>query len=106
MGHKDPCTSIFNFGPTDVQRPLARKKVCKKSHSRKRVSSSPFDVEFTLMLREAIVQKIPEFYEKTPSKIDVAPWNKHWIKRELDGFGLYPMVFVQIQWYSMIFVEI
>ena len=20
--------------------------------------------------------------------MDVAPWDKHWIKRELDGFGL------------------
>ena len=43
---------------------------------------------------------------KTPSKMDVAPWDKHWIKRELDGFGLYSMVFVEIQWYSMVFLEI
>ena len=35
--------------------------------------------------------------EKTPSKMDVAPWEKHWIKRELDGYGLYSMVFVEIQ---------
>ena len=35
--------------------------------------------------------------KKTPSKMDVAPWDKHWIKRELDGFGLYSMVFVEIQ---------
>ena len=34
---------------------------------------------------------------KTPSKMDVAPWDKHWIKRDLDGFGLYSMVFVEIQ---------
>ena len=43
---------------------------------------------------------------KTPSKMDVAPWDKHWIKRELDGFALYSMVFVEIQWYSMVFVGI
>ena len=43
---------------------------------------------------------------KTPSKMDVAPWDKHWIKREFDGFGLYLMVFVEIQWYSMVFVGI
>ena len=43
---------------------------------------------------------------KTPSKMDVAPWDKHWIKRELDSFGLYSMVFVEIQSYSMVFVEI
>ena len=29
--------------------------------------------------------------------MDVAPWDKHWIKREFDGFGLYSMVFVEIQ---------
>ena len=29
--------------------------------------------------------------------MDVAPWDKHWIKRELDGFALYSMVFVEIQ---------
>ena len=29
--------------------------------------------------------------------MDVAPWDKHWIKRELDGLGLYSMVFVVIQ---------
>ena len=29
--------------------------------------------------------------------MDVAPWDKHWIKRGLDGFGLYSMVFVEIQ---------
>ena len=51
--------------------------------------------------------------------MDVAPWDKHWIKRELDDFGLYSMVFVEfngIQWYlqgingihrdSMVFREI
>ena len=38
--------------------------------------------------------------------MDVAPWDKHWIKRELDSFGLYSMVFVEIQWYSMVFVGI
>ena len=38
--------------------------------------------------------------------MDVAPWDKHWIKRELYGFGLYSMVFVEIQWYSVVFVEI
>ena len=32
-----------------------------------------------------------------PSKMDVAPWDKHWIKREFEGFGMYSMVFVQIQ---------
>ena len=41
-----------------------------------------------------------------PSKMDVAPWEKHRIKRELDGFGLYSMVFLGIQWYSMVFVGI
>ena len=25
--------------------------------------------------------------------MDVAPWDKHWIKREFDGFGLYSKVF-------------
>ena len=44
--------------------------------------------------------------KKTPSKMDVAPWDKHWIKREFDGFGLYSMVFVETQWYSMVFIEI
>ena len=44
--------------------------------------------------------------KKTPSKMDVAPWEKHWIKRESDGFGLYSMVFVEIQWCSIVFVEI
>ena len=34
--------------------------------------------------------------------MDVAPWDKYWIKRESDGFGLYLMVFVEIQWYSMV----
>ena len=43
--------------------------------------------------------------KKTPSKMDVAPWDKHWIKREFDVFGLYSMVFVKIQWYSMEFEE-
>ena len=38
--------------------------------------------------------------------MDVAPWEKHWIKRELDGIGLYSMLFVEIQRYSMVFVEI
>ena len=38
--------------------------------------------------------------------MDVAPWDKHWIKRELDVFGLYSMEFVEIQWYSMVFIEI
>ena len=44
--------------------------------------------------------------KKTPSKMDVAPWDKHWIERELDGFALYSMVFLEIQWYSIIFVGI
>ena len=35
--------------------------------------------------------------------MDVAPWDKHWIKREMDGFGLYSIIFVEIQWYSMVF---
>ena len=39
-------------------------------------------------------------------KMDVALWEKHWIKRELDGFGLYLMVVVGIQWYSMVFIGI
>jgi len=50
--------------------------------------------------------------------MDVATWNKRWIKRELDGFGLYSMVFngfigipgihrnslgfIGIQWYLMV----
>ena len=38
--------------------------------------------------------------------MDVAQWDKRWIKRELDGFGLYSMVFVEIQWCSMVFIEI
>ena len=29
--------------------------------------------------------------------MDVAPWDKHWIKREFDGFGLHSMLFVEIQ---------
>ena len=49
---------------------------------------------------------VPKDELKTPSKMDVAPWDKHWIKRELDAFGLYSMEFVEIQWYSMVFVEI
>ena len=32
--------------------------------------------------------------------MDVAPWDKHWIKREFDGFGFYSMVLVEIKWYS------
>ena len=40
--------------------------------------------------------------------MDVAPWDKHRIKREFEGFGMYSingvrtdsMVFVEIQWYS------
>ena len=32
--------------------------------------------------------------------MDVAPWDKHWIKREFEGFRMYSMVFVQIQWFS------
>ena len=51
-------------------------------------------------------QSVNQEEEKTPSKMDVAPWDKHWIKRELDGFALYSMVFVEIQWYSMVFVGI
>ena len=47
-----------------------------------------------------------KIHEKTPSKKDVAPWDKHWIKREFNGFGLYSMVFVEIHWYSMVFIEI
>ena len=41
--------------------------------------------------------------------MDVAPWDKHRIKREFEVFGMYSMVlygFVEIQWYSMVFVEI
>ena len=45
-----------------------------------------FDCGFTLL---CIV--------KTPSKMDVAPWDKHRFKREFEGFGMYSMVFVQIQ---------
>ena len=37
--------------------------------------------------------------------MDVAPWDKHWIKREFNGFELYSMVFVEIQWYSKICIE-
>ena len=33
----------------------------------------------------------------TPSKMDVAPWDKHWIKREFDVLGLFSMVFVEIR---------
>ena len=38
--------------------------------------------------------------------MDVAPWDKHWIKSDFDGLGLFSMVFVEIRWYSMVFVEI
>ena len=48
--------------------------------------------------------------------MDVTPWDKHRIKREFDGFGLYSIVsveiqwylieFIEIQWYSMVFIEI
>ena len=40
--------------------------------------------------------------------MDVAPWDKHWIKREsrFNGIRRDSMVFVEIQWYSMVFVEI
>ena len=38
--------------------------------------------------------------------MDVAQWEKHRIKRELEGFGLYSMVFVGIQWYFMVYVGI
>ena len=41
---------------------------------------------------------------KTPSKMDVAPWDKHWIKIEFDGIGWYWMVLEGLRWPSMIFV--
>ena len=44
--------------------------------------------------------KANHWKQKTPSKMDVAPWDKHWIKRKFDGFGLYSIIFVEIQWYS------
>ena len=57
--------------------------------------------------RTALFAKNLGFAEKkTPSRMDVAPWDKHWNKRGFDGFGLYSMVFVEIQWYSMVFVDI
>ena len=34
-----------------------------------------------------------------PSKMYVAPLDKLWIKREFEGFGMYSMVFVQIQFH-------
>ena len=41
--------------------------------------------------------------KKTPSKMDVAPWDKHWIKRDFDGFWI---VFNGIHKDSMAFVDI
>ena len=41
--------------------------------------------------------------QKTPSKMDVAQWDKHWIKIELDGIDWYWVVFYCIQRYSMAF---
>ena len=45
------------------------------------------------------------FAEKTPSKMDVAPWDKHWIKREsrFNGIRRDSMVFNGIRRDSMIF---
>ena len=43
------------------------------------------------------IPRVSPSLEKTPSKMDVAPGDKHWIKREFDCFGFYSMVFVEIQ---------
>ena len=45
-------------------------------------------------------------WQKTPSKMDVAPWAKHWIKIELDGILWSSMEFNGIQCCSIIFVGI
>ena len=61
----------------------------------------PSTIEYDVIQKDVFVWK--SFNKnKTPSKMDVAPWDKHWIKREFDGFGLYAMVFVEIQWYLMV----
>ena len=39
---------------------------------------------------------------KTPSKMDVAPWNVHWIRMVLDGITWYLMVFDGNRWYCMV----
>ena len=41
---------------------------------------------------------------KTPSKMDVAPWNVHWIRMVLDGIAWYLMVFNGTRWYHMVFM--
>ena len=78
-------------------------------------SSSCSPAKITVLHAELVKSCNPECmflnsslaHVKTPSlKMDVAPRDKHWIMRELDGFGLYSMVFVEIQWYSMVFIEI
>ena len=53
----------------------------------------------------------PRLYKiKKPSKIDVAPWDKHWIKISIgwywiiyNGLRWYSMVFNGIQWYLIVF---
>ena len=54
------------------------------------------------------LQNLTSIFElqKTLSKMDIAPWDKHWIKIDLmvlDGIQWYSMVVDGIRWYSMVF---
>ena len=40
--------------------------------------------------------------EKTPSQMDVAPWDDHWIKMVFDGIVGFSMVFDDIPWNSKV----
>ena len=39
---------------------------------------------------------------KTPSQMDEAPWDDHWMKMVLDGIEWYLMVFDGTRWYRMV----
>ena len=39
---------------------------------------------------------------KTPSQMDVAPWDDYWIKMVLHGIAWYLMVFVGTRWNHMV----
>ena len=39
---------------------------------------------------------------KTPSQMDEAPWDNHWMKMVLDGIEWYLMVFDGTRWYRMV----
>ena len=39
---------------------------------------------------------------KTPSQMDVAPWDEHWIEMVLEGIVWYSMILDGIAWYSMV----